>query len=85
MNVKIRKKSPFVEKYLKRISTDPEICHGTTCIKGTRIMVYLIVSLVAYGESYEEILKGYPSLTKKDIQAALKYAAGNCDFESYPI
>lgn len=85
MNLKIIKQPHIVEKYLKRISADPEICGGTPCIKGTRIPVYIIVSLVAYGESYENILMDYPSITKDDIQAALKYAARICKFESYPI
>ncbi|MFO0855103.1 MAG: DUF433 domain-containing protein [Planctomycetia bacterium] len=35
------------KKILQRISSDPDICHGKPCIKGTRIPVYLIVSLIA--------------------------------------
>ncbi len=34
-----------------RISINPNVCHGKPCIKGTRIPVYLIVSLVAEGET----------------------------------
>ncbi|MCH8317111.1 MAG: DUF433 domain-containing protein [Bacteroidetes bacterium] len=63
------------EKYLKRISSDPDILMGYPCIKGTRIAVYMILQNLASGESYEEILEGYPSLTMKDIIAALRYAA----------
>jgi len=47
-------------KFLEHISSDPEICHGKPCIKGTRIPVYLIVSLVGEGVSIEEIIKDYP-------------------------
>jgi len=68
--------------YLKRILSDPEICKGTPCIKGTSIPVSVIVSLVADWKSYEEILKDHPSLTNEDIQAALKYAARICELES---
>jgi len=73
------------KKFLNRISSDPDICHGKPCIKGTRIPVYLIVSMVAEKMSLEEIIKDYPSLTKEDIKAALQYAAELCEFEAYAI
>lgn len=60
---------------LERISSDPEICHGKACIKGTRIMVSIILDSLAEGSTAEEILKDYPSLKPEDIQAAFAYAA----------
>jgi uncharacterized protein (DUF433 family) len=60
---------------LERISVDPLVCHGKACIKGTRIMVSVILDNLAAGVSQEEILKSYPSLTPEDIQAAIAYAA----------
>lgn len=57
-----------------RISVDPNICHGRVCIKGTRVMVSVILDNVAAGESEETILRGYPSLQPEDIRAALWYA-----------
>jgi len=57
------------------IITDPTICHGRACIKGTRVMVSVILDNLAAGLSVEEILKSYPSLTPKAIQAAIAYAA----------
>ena len=73
------------EKYLKWISTDPDILHGKPCIKGTRVPVYLIVSLVAEGTSIDEILQDYPSLTKESISAALSYAARLTEHEAYAL
>ena len=58
-----------------RISTDPEICHGKPCIKGTRIMVSVILDYLTAGELTEEILRQYPSLKGEDVRAALGYAA----------
>jgi uncharacterized protein (DUF433 family) len=58
-----------------RISVDPNICHGKVCIKGTRIMVSVILDNLAAGESVESILRSYPTLKAEDIQAALWYAA----------
>lgn len=68
-----------------RISSDPDICHGKPCIKGTRIPVYLIVSLVAEGETIENIINDYPSINPKDVKAALHYAAKLCEYEAYAI
>jgi len=57
-----------------RISADPNICHGKVCIKGTRIMVSIILDNLAGGISTEAILRSYPSLKAEDIQAALAYS-----------
>jgi uncharacterized protein (DUF433 family) len=57
------------------ISADPAICHGKACIKGTRVMVSVILDNLAAGESVEEIIKSYPSVTREDVQAAIQYAA----------
>ena len=64
-----------MEDWKKRISIDPNVCHGKPCIKGTRIWVSLIVDNLAFGSTEDEILEAYPSLRRKDIGAALAYAA----------
>lgn len=58
-----------------RITVDPLVCHGKACIKGTRIMVSVILDNLAEGVGEMEILKSYPSLTLDDIKAAIAYAA----------
>jgi uncharacterized protein (DUF433 family) len=65
-----------MEELMERISVDPKACHGQPCIKGTRIMVYLILELLESGLGPEQIIKEYyPRLTRKDIEACLHYAA----------
>ncbi len=59
----------------ERITADPLVCHGKACIKGTRIMVSVILDNLAAGIGAEEILKSYPTLTSEDVQAAIAYAA----------
>jgi uncharacterized protein (DUF433 family) len=59
----------------QRIIADPMICHGKACIRGTRIMVSIILDNLAEGVSEIEILKSYPSLKPEDIKAAISYAA----------
>lgn len=57
------------------IDVDPEICHGQACIKGTRIMVSVVLDNLAAGMTVEEILTQYPTLTRESIQATIHYAA----------
>ena len=58
-----------------RILVDPNICHGKPCIKGTRVMVSVVLDNLAAGEDMESLLASYPSLAREDIRAALAYAA----------
>jgi uncharacterized protein (DUF433 family) len=64
-----------MESWRERITVNPAICHGKACIRGTRVMVSVIVDNVAAGVSHEEILRSYPALIEADIEAALAYAA----------
>jgi uncharacterized protein (DUF433 family) len=59
----------------ERISVDPMVCHGKACVKGTRVMVSVVLDNLAAGESHAAILKSYPSLNEQDIGAAIAYAA----------
>jgi len=59
----------------ERITVDPSICHGKACIKGTRIMVSVVLDNLAAGVGTDELLKSYPTLAPDDIHAALEYAA----------
>jgi uncharacterized protein (DUF433 family) len=59
----------------ERITVDPAVCHGRACIRGTRIMVSVVLDNLAAGIKSEELLKSYPTLYAEDIQAALDYAA----------
>ena len=59
----------------ERITVDPAVCHGQACIKGTRVMVSVVLDNLAAGLSTDEILHSYPSLKAEDVQAAMAYAA----------
>lgn len=56
-----------------RISVDPAICHGKACIRGTRVMVSVVLDNLAADEPIEEIVQGY-HLQREDIHAAIQYA-----------
>ena len=59
---------------LNRITSDPRIFGGKPIIRGMRVSVELILSLLAQGEDWDSILKDYPDLQADDIRACLAYA-----------
>ena len=62
-----------------RITTEPDKCGGRPCIRGTRIRVTDVLSLLGAGASFDEVLSDYPDLEADDILAALNYAAAQVD------
>ena len=59
---------------LKRITADVEIFGGKPIVRGMRISVELILSLLAQGENPDDILADYPDLEPEDIRACVAYA-----------
>lgn len=57
------------------IVRDPTICHGQATIRGTRVLVSVILDNLAAGITEDEILAGYPSVTREGVRAAIAYAA----------
>ena len=62
------------KRLLARITTNPEIFSGKPSVRGMRISVELILSLLAQGQTSEDILADYPDLTREDIRACIAYA-----------
>ncbi|MCK4316333.1 MAG: DUF433 domain-containing protein [Anaerolineae bacterium] len=54
---------------IERITANPRVCHGKPCVRGTRIMVTLVLELLEAGYTFDQIIEAYPQLTEKDIQA----------------
>jgi len=71
-----------MDNLMERIISDPKICSGKPCIKGTRIPVHIILDLLAAGENFEGIKKAYPNITDEDIRACLYYASILADEEA---
>ena len=61
--------------WTEHISSNADICHGKPCIRGTRIMVSVILDNLADNVDEETILRNYPSLERDDIRAVFGYAA----------
>lgn len=61
--------------YKEYISINPEIRFGKPCITGTRIAVADVLTWLASGMTFDEIIQDYPELTIEYIRAALAFAA----------
>ncbi len=59
----------------ERVSVNPAVCHGRACIRGTRVLISVILDNIAAGVDRPQILASYFSLKPEDIDAALAYAA----------
>lgn len=70
---------------LDRISVDPNVCHGQACIKGTRIMVSIVLDCLAAGMNDQEILDEDPTLSEPGIRAAAAYGAPLAREEVLPV
>ena len=64
---------------LDRIVVNPGVAHGRPAVRGTRVRVTDVLSLLAAGASEAEILEDYPYLKADDIRACLAYAAAQAD------
>jgi len=64
-----------MQDYQKRIIIDPNIRSGKPIIRGLRITVYDILTMLSDGMKFDEIIEDFPELTSDDIYASLAYAA----------
>lgn len=71
--------APTETELLKRITVEADQCGGRPCIRGNRMRVTDVLSLLSAGASYEEILRDYSFLEREDILAAIAYAARQTD------
>ena len=59
---------------MDRITLEPGKRGGRPCIRGLRISVYDVLSMLSGGMSQQEVLDDFPELTHEDILAVLSYA-----------
>jgi uncharacterized protein (DUF433 family) len=57
------------------ISIDPAVCHGQACVKGTRIPVHQVLGMLGNGDTIEDLLNAYPSLSRDAILGCLEYGS----------
>ena len=56
------------------IVSDPEILGGTPCFRGTRVPVDSLIDYLEAGDSLDEFLDNFPSVSREAAVAALEEA-----------
>jgi len=59
----------------RRIIIDPDICNGLPTIEGTRISAQTVVEFLSAGDTIEDVLEEYPTLSRQDALDCLAYSA----------
>ncbi len=59
----------------ERIIIDPAICNGRPVVRGTRITAQTVLEFLGAGDTIEEVLEEYPTLTREDVLACLRYSS----------
>lgn len=75
VDVWLREAACYGSCMFERITIDPDICNGRPVVRGTRITAQTVLEFLAAGDSVEDVLEEYPSLTREDVQACLDYAS----------
>jgi uncharacterized protein (DUF433 family) len=73
------------EDLLKRITIDPEVCHGKPTIRGMRYPVDSILEYLAAGDSIEDILSEFTDLNREDILACFAYASASMKLKDIQV
>ena len=72
---KSKRRPPSGDRLRERIASDPAVCSGKPCVRGTRIPVHIVLDLLAADESVENILAAYPNIARDDVRACILHAA----------
>ena len=57
-----------------RIEINPAVCHGKPVVRGTRVLVSQILGALSGGDSIEDVLADYPSISSEDLAAIFAFA-----------
>ena len=63
--------------YHERIVRDPKIVGGEPVLKGTRVTLKTVLASLAEGDSVDDILQSFPTLSEEDVRAAIAFAAAS--------
>lgn len=66
------------------ISRDPAVCGGEPVLKGTRVPLRTVLASLADGDTVEQIVKSFPTLSEEDVRAVIAFAAASAE-EDLPV
>ncbi|MBZ5670176.1 MAG: DUF433 domain-containing protein [Acidobacteriia bacterium] len=67
-----------------RITRNPEICGGESVFRDTRVPLRTVLASLAEGDTIDQILADFPTLTFDDVRAAIAFAAASAQ-EDLPV
>ena len=67
-----------------RIEINPAVCHGKPVVRGTRVLVSQILGALSGGDTIEDVLADYPSISSEDLSAVFAFAGRLAQFEDIP-
>ncbi|MCC6723485.1 MAG: DUF433 domain-containing protein [Saprospiraceae bacterium] len=73
------------EELLKRITINPDVCHGKPTIRNMRYPVSMILDLLSAGMTFEELKEDYPALEMEDFMACFAFAARLVEFKAVAL
>jgi len=56
------------------VKIDPEIMSGTPCFAGTRVPIQKLIDYLKGGDSIEDFLEGFPSVSREQVTTFLEEA-----------
>ncbi len=68
-----------------RIEINPLICHGKPVVRGSRVPVSIILGALGGGDSLDQVLEDYPTISREDILAALDFGGQLSRFEEHAL
>jgi len=74
----------IIAQQRKRIIRDPQVCGGEPVFKGTRVPLRTVLARLAEGDTIEQILADFPTLTPEDLRSAIAFAAASAQ-EDLPV
>ena len=60
---------------MDRIIIDPDVCNGQPVVRGTRVTAQTILEFLAAGDSIQDVLEEYPTVSPDDVLACLQLSS----------
>ena len=75
----------MTNELLDRIAIDPNVLHGQPFVRGTRVLVTVILDALAAGLTPAQVVEHYPSVNEEDVRAAAAYGSWLAKQEIHPL
>lgn len=60
---------------MRKIVIDPDVCNGQPAFEGTRITAQTVLEFLGAGDSPEDVVREYPTLSQEDVLEAVRFSS----------